>query len=47
VDEESFNITISLQWREAFLYNLGAVTMPEGEGALEEFERIYDRADLR
>jgi hypothetical protein len=44
VTEESFNVTIALQWREAFLYNSGATTLPEGDGALQEFQRIYERA---
>lgn len=42
VSEASFNITISLQWREAFLYNVGEDTLPEGPYALAEFQRTYE-----
>ncbi|KAL3916863.1 MAG: hypothetical protein SGILL_004985 [Bacillariaceae sp.] len=44
VSEASFNVTIAVQWREAFLYNNGANTLPEGEGAMQEFQRVYERA---
>ncbi|KAG7363245.1 F-box-like protein [Nitzschia inconspicua] len=42
VTETSFNVTISLQWREAFLYNIGEDTLPEGPNALSEFQRVYE-----
>jgi hypothetical protein len=42
VVESSFNVTISLQWREAFLYNVGEDTLPEGPNALREFQRVYE-----
>mmetsp|Transcript_4334 Transcript_4334/g.7878 ORF Transcript_4334/g.7878 Transcript_4334/m.7878 type:complete len:224 (-) Transcript_4334:113-784(-) len=40
--DDSFNVTVTLQWREAFLYNIGRETLPEGNNALGEFERIYN-----
>jgi hypothetical protein len=33
--------TSRLQWREALLYNYGSVTLPEGEAARAEFDRIF------
>jgi hypothetical protein len=30
------------QWREALLYNYGAVSLPEGGAAQDEFDRIFD-----
>ena len=44
VTEGSFNVTIALQWREAYLYNTGANALPEGKNAMEEFQRIYENA---
>jgi hypothetical protein len=44
VDDHSFNVSIHLQWREAFLYNIGAQMLPEGDNALEEFQLMYDGA---
>ena len=44
VDEEHFQVTSGLQWREAFLYNFGARTLPEGPEALADFERTYGAA---
>jgi hypothetical protein len=41
VDDRSFTVTNSLQWREALMYNYGARLLPEGEDALADFERIY------
>jgi hypothetical protein len=42
VVESSFNVTISMQWREAFLYNIGEETLPEGLNAMREFQRVYE-----
>jgi hypothetical protein len=42
VVESSFNVTISMQWREAFLYNIGEETLPEGPNAMREFQRVYE-----
>jgi hypothetical protein len=42
VTESSFNVTISLQWREAFLYNVGEDNLPEGPNAIREFQRVYE-----
>jgi hypothetical protein len=36
-------ITNRHQWREALLYNYGAVALPEGEAATAEFDRIFQR----
>lgn len=41
VDDDTFTVTSGLQWREAFMYNVGARELPEGEGALAEFQRTY------
>ena len=42
VYDDNFNVTTELQWREAFLYNNFAFpVLPEGEGALAEFQRNY------
>lgn len=39
VDDSFLLITNEVQWKEALLYNLGASTLPEGEGAEAEFHR--------
>jgi hypothetical protein len=41
VDDDTFAVTSGLQWREAFMYNVGARELPEGEDALAEFQRTY------
>mmetsp|Transcript_34439 Transcript_34439/g.83323 ORF Transcript_34439/g.83323 Transcript_34439/m.83323 type:complete len:609 (+) Transcript_34439:28-1854(+) len=36
------------QWREALLYNIGAVTLPEGNGdAMDEFDNAWQNAMMR
>jgi len=40
--DDNFNVTTESQWREAFLYNNFAFpVLPEGSGALAEFQRDY------
>ena len=41
VDDRTFTVTSSLQWREALMYNYGARHLPEGDEALADFDRIY------
>ncbi|CAJ1949590.1 unnamed protein product [Cylindrotheca closterium] len=41
IDDDSFAVTSGLQWKEAFLYNFGARTLPEGDDAVAQFERTY------
>lgn len=40
-DDSSFIITNEVQWREALLYNFGATVLPEGESAMEDFDRMF------
>jgi hypothetical protein len=40
-DDSALLITNDIQWREAFLYNVGARILPEGEEASEEFDRAW------
>jgi len=39
--DESLRITNDIQWREAFLYNVGARELPEGDAATEQFDRAW------
>lgn len=39
-DDSNFHVTNELQWREALLYNFGAVSLPEGEQAGADFDRM-------
>lgn len=41
-DDSALPITSDLQWREAFLYNVGARVLPEGDHATEEFDRAWE-----
>ena len=41
MDDASLLITNEIQWREAFLYNVGARVLPEGDGAADEFDRAF------
>jgi hypothetical protein len=45
--DSSYFISTTLQWREALLYNYGAVTLPEGDNAKETFDEIWSRATNR
>jgi hypothetical protein len=40
-DDSQLPITNEVQWREAFLYNVGARVLPEGDDALDEFDRAW------
>lgn len=40
--DDSFTIiTNEIQWREAFLYNVGVRSLPEGDEATDEFDRAW------
>jgi hypothetical protein len=41
LEDAALPTTNRRQWREALLYNYGATTLPEGEGATAEFDRIF------
>jgi len=40
-DDTHMLITNEIQWREAFLYNVGARTLPEGDEATDDFDRAW------
>lgn len=42
LDDSVLSVTNRWQWREALLYNYGAITLPEGEGAEAEFDRVWN-----
>jgi hypothetical protein len=44
--DSPFSISPRSQWREALLYNYGAVSLPEGEHAEAEFDRVWNRSLL-
>jgi hypothetical protein len=46
VEDSAMNVTGISQWREALLYNIGAVTLPEGNNALNEFDAAWQNALL-
>ena len=46
LDDSSLTITNRQQWREALLYNYGAVSLPEGDNAVSEFDRIFQSLRL-
>jgi hypothetical protein len=41
LEDHALPTTSRRQWREALLYNYGAVALPEGEAARDEFNRIF------
>lgn len=43
-DEGFFSVSTRRQWREALLYNYGAVSLPEGEDARAEFDRVWNQS---
>lgn len=45
MDDESLMITNEIQWREAFLYNVGARVLPEGNNATDDFDRAFRGID--
>ena len=46
VEESAMTVTGVSQWREALLYNIGAVTLPEGNNALNQFDTAWQNALL-
>ena len=40
-DDSFMVVSNETQWREAFLYNVGARTLPEGDEATDEFDRAW------
>jgi hypothetical protein len=40
-DDTNLVITNEVQWREAFLYNVGALVLPEGDEATSHFDRAW------
>ncbi|GKY98778.1 hypothetical protein MPSEU_000834000 [Mayamaea pseudoterrestris] len=46
-DDSSMLITNDIQWREAFLYNIGARVLPEGDEAVDEFDRAWGKQALK
>jgi hypothetical protein len=44
MQDESMTLTNEVQWREAFLYNVGARILPEGDAAIDEFDRFWQGA---
>jgi hypothetical protein len=41
MQDETMTLTNEIQWREAFLYNVGARVLPEGDEATDEFDRFW------
>jgi hypothetical protein len=41
MQDDSMLLTNEVQWREAFLYNVGARVLPEGVEATDEFDRFW------
>ena len=41
MQDETLLLTNEVQWREAFLYNVGSRTLPEGADAAYEFDRFW------
>ena len=44
LEDSALSVTTLSQWREALLYNAGAVSLPEDEGATAEFDRVWSQA---
>lgn len=45
IEDSTMTVTGVSQWREALLYNIGAVTLPEGS-ALNQFDAAWQNAML-
>lgn len=41
LQDDTLTLTNEIQWREAFLYNVGARVLPEGDQAADEFDRAW------
>ena len=46
IEDNEMNVTGISQWREALLYNIGAVSLPEGNNALNDFDAAWQNALL-
>ena len=42
LDDAAMVVTNEKQWREALLYNHGAVTLPEGRTDFDDLNRIFN-----
>jgi F-box-like len=42
--DSTFSMSTRSQWREALLYNYGAISLPEGEHASAEFDRVWSQS---
>jgi hypothetical protein len=47
LEDSALSVTTAWQWREAILHNQGLVTLPEGESAAAEFDRLFWGQRLR
>jgi hypothetical protein len=45
--DSTFSMSTKCQWREALLYNYGAISLPEGENATAEFDRVWNQSIRR
>jgi hypothetical protein len=45
--DSTFSMSTRSQWREALLYNYGAISLPEGEHATAEFDRVWSQSFRR
>ena len=41
LQDDTMRLTNEVQWREAFLYNVGARLLPEGDQAADAFDRAW------
>jgi hypothetical protein len=39
LEDAAMTVTNGRQWREALMYNFGAITLPSGSRAAEDFDR--------
>ena len=46
IEDNAMSVTGVSQWREALLYNIGAVTLPEGNGSSSQFDAVWQNALL-
>lgn len=42
--DSTYHMSTRSQWREALLYNYGAISLPEGEHAAAEFDRVWNQS---
>ena len=43
LEDANLSVTTAWEWREALLYNHGMITLPEGDSATAEFDRVWSR----